>query len=111
MVSKVIQEFKGEIDGVEFSDENLFKTCEYLLEKIEEKFGILSNEFIKDFRDSTYTAYIKHDYFSYADYENEITDNIEKANSIKKLKITYYGLDWKFEYINENLRNGKYIFG
>lgn len=50
MKSKVIQEFKGTINGIELSDRDLFYDCEYILQELEDQFDIdLPTSFINDF--------------------------------------------------------------
>ena len=49
MECNIIQEFKGEIGEVEFDDKNIYYASQFILEKIEDKFGeVYNREFIKD---------------------------------------------------------------
>ena len=44
MECNIIQEFKGEIGGVEFDDKNIYYASQFILEKIEDKFGEVITE-------------------------------------------------------------------
>ena len=87
MECNIIQEFKGEIGGVEFDDKNIYYASQFILEKIEDKFGeVYNREFIKDLRDTIETMEYKYD----------------------EIEFSYYGSDWKIDSLNENIKNNKY---
>ena len=53
MKSKVIQEFKGEINGIEFTNQDIYWEVDYIIGEIENALDIeLPTEFIKDFTDA-----------------------------------------------------------
>lgn len=50
MNAKIIQEFKGSINGIEITDREIYMECEYILDEIEDVLNIeLPTSFIKDF--------------------------------------------------------------
>lgn len=50
MEAKIIQEFKGSINGIEITDREIYMECEYILDEIEDTLNIdLPSSFIKDF--------------------------------------------------------------
>lgn len=110
MKAKVIQEFKGEINSVEFTNEQIYRTSQYLIENIENKFGETSKDFVEDLKDSIERAAYKYDTFDFKVFEESVIDSLNEAKTAKELKINYGGIDWKMELINKNLRENKYIF-
>ena len=109
MECNIIQEFKGEIGGVEFDDKNIYYASQFILEKIEDKFGeVYNREFIKDLRDTIETMEYKYDEFSYAILEDDFYKAVKEANSFNEIEFSYYGSDWKINSLNENIRNNKY---
>ncbi len=110
MEAKVVQEFKGIINEVEFTNENVYYSTEFLLEKIEENFGeVYKKEFIEDLKDTIEIMRMKYEEFSYDTLESEFSSCIEKASSFNDINFDYYGSDWKIENLNENIENGIYI--
>lgn len=109
MKSKIIQEFKGEIEGVVFSEKNVYSSCEFILEKIEEKFGeIYNKEFVSDLKNTIERMEVKYDEFSYSVLENDFYESIEEAKAFNKIKFSYYGSDWKIEELNKNIKENIY---
>lgn len=109
MDSKVIQEFKGIINGVEFDNKEVYASVEYILEYINEKFGELYNyTFIEDMRDSINRMYLKYDEFSFSILENSFIKSIDVAEEFETIKFTYDGLDWKIENLNKKLSDLEY---
>lgn len=50
MDAKIIQKFKGSINGIEITDREIYIECEYILDEIEDVLDIeLPTSFIKDF--------------------------------------------------------------
>lgn len=72
MEAEILQFFKGKINGVEFDDEKIFRTVEYLGQKIEDKFGKFSDTFIEDLRNSIDEASRKYDTFAFDEFENSV---------------------------------------
>ena len=109
MECNIIQEFKGEIGGVEFDDKNIYYASQFILEKIEDKFGeVYNREFIKDLRDTIETMEYKYDEFSFAILEDDFYEVVKEAKSFNEIKFSYYGSDWKIDNLNENIKNNKY---
>ena len=109
MECNIIQEFKGEIGGVEFDDKNIYYASQFILEKIEDKFGeVYNREFIKDLRDTIETMEYKYDEFSFAILEDDFYEAVKEAKSFNEIKFSYYGSDWKIDSLNENIKNNKY---
>ena len=118
--SKIIQNFLGEIEGVNFDIEVIFKTTENILNYLVENF--------KDFKISSY--YYSKDYKVVSYFvedlkwsiievwnsnnipieiiENDLKTSIDKANSFKELSFEVYGSTDFFEEINQNIQNQKY---
>ena len=59
MRAKIIQEFKGEINDVKFINEQVYRTSEYLIENIENKFGEVSKNFVEDLKNTIEIAAYK----------------------------------------------------
>ena len=109
MECNIIQEFKGEIGGVEFDDKNIYYASQFILEKIEDKFGeVYNREFIKDLRDTIETMEYKYDEFSFAILEDDFYKAVKEANSFNEIEFSYYGSNWKIDSLNENIKNNKY---
>ena len=110
MRAKIIQEFKGEINDVKFINEQVYRTSEYLIENIENKFGEVSKNFVEDLKNTIEIAAYKYDTFDFKVCEESVINSLNEAKIAKELKINYGGIDWKMELINKNLRENKYIF-
>ena len=109
MECNIIQEFKGEIGGVEFDDKHIYYASQFILEKIENKFGeVYNREFIKDLRDTIETMEYKYDEFSFAILEDDFYKAVKEAKSFNEIEFSYYGSDWKIDNLNENIKNNKY---
>lgn len=108
MKSEIIQHFKGKINDVEFNDERMFHTMEFLLENIENKFGNLSKDFIKDLKANLENASEKYDGFSFNVLENSIMNSLNSSDKFEDLSINYDGSEWKLDEINKNIKSGKY---
>jgi hypothetical protein len=109
MECNIIQEFKGEIGGVEIDDKNIYYASQFILEKIEDKFGEVYNKsFIEDLRDTIETMEYKYDEFSFAILEDDFYEAVKEAKSFNEIKFSYYGSDWKIDNLNENIKNNKY---
>lgn len=110
MESKIITKFKGEINGVEFDDAQIYQTADYLLEKMEGKFGKIPQEFIKDLRDTIDRVRDKYEDFNMATFERSVSESIDLSKSVKELLINYDGETWKMEDINKKLMRNQYNF-
>lgn len=106
MEVKIIQEFLGTINGVEFKSYKLFMSMEYILGRIQLEFGtsedidVFTPEFIEDFSEAIEDVYFGSE-LSYEDIEEEMETCIDKADSFEDIHFEIYGLVSDFEYINE----------
>lgn len=121
MESKIIREFKGEINGISFSDQEIYRISESLLENIEQKFGIAPKNFTEDLRDTIGVIMRKSETFDAGILKENVFKSAYDAKKLKELSIEYNGKTWKIveqqdlgkwrvEDINQNLQEGKYNF-
>lgn len=113
MKSKIVQEFKGTINGIELSDRDLFYDCEYILRELEDQFDIdLPTSFIDDF----IKAYKSIFYDLGSEYSYEFRSHMSSSSwdidlqDITQLHFdigSYYDTDAKFSEMNKNIRNWK----
>ena len=110
MDAKIIQEFKGSINGIEITDREIYYECEYILSEIENTLNIeLPTSLIRDFinayeyifysLESEFIPEFKSDMVSSWDYNNK---------SIKELQFDlsqYLYRDSLFNQINENIKD------
>ncbi|XGU46109.1 hypothetical protein ACEXAJ_07085 [Fusobacterium necrophorum subsp. funduliforme] len=109
MENKIIQEFQGEINGVVFDDKNIYYASQFILEKVEEKFGeVYNKDFVEDLRNTIETMEYKYDEFSFAILEDDFYEAVKEAKSFNEIEFSYYGSDWKIDFLNENIKNNKY---
>lgn len=106
MEAKIIQGFKGMLNNVLIENEKIFYCTEYILSKIEDKFGECFNKkFIEDLKITLNKLYYKNEYFYFEDFEREIEFDVE---SFKRLVFRYNYETYDFESLNEGIFNGKY---
>lgn len=113
MKSKIIQEFKGTINGIELGDRELFYDCEYILEQLEEQFDIdLPTSFINDF----IHAYSSIFYDLNSEYLYDFRSHMSSSSwdidlkDITRLHFdigSYYDTDAQFSEMNKNIHNWK----
>lgn len=106
---KMISKFKGTINDVEFNNENTFYSVEFLLHKIEDKYGTCYNDkFIEDLRDTIDVMNYKYEEFSYSELEREFYEDIENSSKFNEIAFSYYGSDWKIEELNKSIAENEY---
>ena len=106
MEAKIIQEFKGMINNVSIKNEKLYYCIEYILSRIENKFGECFNKkFVEDLKITLNKLYYKNEYFYFEDFEREIDFDVD---SFKRLVFRYNYETYGFESLNEGIFNGKY---
>ena len=123
MKTKVIQQFTAIIVlekkhdkgnsyyTIEFYDKELFNSTEYILQKIEEKFGEVYNaEFVKDLKQAIETYTVKQEDFCAAYMERELVNAIEKSESFENIQFDEYVLSIFSYYLNEKIKDGSYIY-
>jgi len=104
--AKIIQEFKGILNNVLIENEKLYYCIEYILSKIEDKFGECFNKkFVEDLKITLNKLYYKNEYFYFEDFEREIDFDVD---SFKRLVFRYNYETYGFESLNEGIFNGKY---
>lgn len=116
MDAKIIQEFKGFINGIEITDREIYYECEYILSEIENTLNIeLPTSLIRDFinayeyifysLESEFIPEFKSDMVSSWDYDIKF---------IKELKFDlgqYLYRDNLFNQINENIKDWDNTYG
>lgn len=123
MKAKVIQQFiaiivleKKHDKGnsyytIEFYDKGLFNSTEYILQKIEEKFGEVYNaEFVKNLKQAIETYTVKQEDFCAAYMERELVNAIEEAESFEDIQFDECDLSIFSYYLNEKIKDGSYIY-
>lgn len=106
MEFKIIQNFKGEINGVNFGDEYNFNTVKEILHTVENKFGeCYKVDFIKNLSAVIREIWLNVDDFSYDTCERDFINSVEVANSFLDIQFEYQGSDWKIESLNSNMKN------
>lgn len=91
MQSKILQEFRSEINGILFNDEMTYITTKDILDKIKEKFGeIYTDEFITELTYAIEEIPIKSDRISYSELEWDIINSIEEANEFEDIHFEYF---------------------
>lgn len=106
MEAKIIQEFKGMLNNVLIENEKIFYCIEYILSKIEDKFGECFNKkFIEDLKITLDKLYYKNEYFYFEDFEREIDFDVY---DFKRLVFKYNCETYDFENLNKEIFNGKY---
>lgn len=100
MESKVVQAFKGEINGIEFTNQDLYWEIDYIIGEIENTLDIeLPTEFIKDFTDAYTELYNSVDSEYLYDFKSEMIASWDMdIEDIRELRFNLgYG------YITDNL--------
>jgi len=106
MESQVIQKFKAKINSVEFDENQIYRTTEFILEEINEKFGeIYTDEFIKDLASVIERYFFKVDNLSVSELEWNMSNDIERAETFKDIKFK----DYYINHINDNIKDGSYL--
>lgn len=109
MKSKIIQEFKGKINDIEVNDENIYYSTNFILKTIEDKFDeCYTDEFVKDLIEIIKRIHLKYLNFSFSILENDFYDCIQVAENFEKIQFKYFGTDWMFEWLNDNIKTKKY---
>lgn len=64
--------------------------------------------FMGDLTDAVENFWLKSEYFNQAELESELSACISNCENFQDLKFTVNGDDYRFEYINEKIKNGDY---
>ena len=110
MKTEIIQRFKAKINDVIFTDEKIYYSVKYILEKIESKFGECYNEdFIQDLYSTIEIMEQKYETFSHDILTYDFYNSIYKANSFNEIEFEYDGDDWKIRDLNKKIKNENYL--
>ena len=106
MKSEIIQYFKAKINTVEFNDEMNYHSTEYILSKIEEKFGeVYTDEFISELSYAIERVSIKSEDFAYSELERDLVSDIYAA---EKFETIYFYDPYIPQDLNERLAAGEF---
>lgn len=109
MKSKVIQEFKAEINGIEFTNQDLYWEVDYIIGEIENTLDIeLPTAFIKDFIEAYTEIYNSVDTEYLYDFKSEMIASwdmdIEDIRDLRFNLAYGYKTD-KLDELNEKIAN------
>lgn len=115
MKSKVIQEFKAEINGIEFTNQDLYWEVDYIIGEIENALDIeLPTEFIKDFANAYTELYNSVDSEYLYDFKSEMIASwdmdIEDIRDLRFNLAYRYKTD-KLDELNEKIANWDNTYG
>lgn len=112
MKSKIIQQFKGTINGVEVFDKVTFYTCDWILGLIEDKFNMeLPTEFISDLVSVVQKVYDDEGVGCIEDFENDLftwVEEPEDGEPITSLKLmpSQYNIGYGyFDALNRKIKD------
>lgn len=115
MKSKVIQEFKAEINGIEFTNQDLYWEIDYIIGEIENTLDIeLPTEFIKDFADAYAELYNSVDTEYLYDFKSEMISSWDMdIKDIKELRfnLAYRYKTDKLDEVNEKIADWDNTYG
>ena len=115
MESKVIHEFKAEINGVEITNQDIYWEVDYIIGDIESTLNIeLPTAFIKDFIEAYTEIYNSSDTEYLYDIKSEIVNSWDRnIKDIKELnfKPIYGFTSDKFIKINKRIANWNRTYG
>lgn len=115
MKSKVIQEFKAEINGIEFTNQDLYWEVDYIIGEIENTLDIeLPTEFIKDFANAYTELYNSVDSEYLYDFKSEMIASWDMdIEDIRELRFNLaYGYKTdKLDELNEKIADWDNTYG
>ena len=116
MKSKVIQEFKAEINGIEFTNQDLYWEIDYIIGEIECTLNIeLPTEFIKDFTNAYTRLYDSVDSEYLYDFKSEMISSWDMdIKDIKELRFSVNGFCYDAELfiaMNEKIADWDNTYG
>ena len=115
MKSKVIQEFKAEINGIEFTNQDLYWEIDYIIGEIENTLDIeLPTAFIKDFIEAYTEIYNSVDTEYLYDFKSEMIASWDMdIEDIRELRFNLaYGYKTdKLDELNEKIANWDNTYG
>ena len=110
MDAKIIQEFKGFINGIEITDREIYYECEYILSEIENTLNIeLPTSLIRDFINAYKYIFYNLESEFIPEFKSDMVSSWDyNIKSIKELKFDlsqYLYRDSLFNQINENIKD------
>lgn len=115
MKSKVVQEFKGEINGIEFTNQDIYWEVDYIIGELENALDIeLPTEFIKDFADAYTDLYNSVDTEYLYDFKSEMISSWDMdIEDIKELRfnLAYRYRTDKLDAMNEKIADWDITYG
>ena len=107
MKAEIISDFIGKIDKIVIKDKRIFYSVEYILARIENKFGKCYNKkFIKELSEQLDYLDSKVENFEFSKFELEINLNVK---SFKEIKFKYYTNElYGIKEFNDNISSGLY---
>lgn len=106
MESYVLQKFIGTINTIVINNEMVYSSTNYVLGKIEEKFGeIYTDELIAELSWSIERVSIKCEDFAFSDLENSLKNAIELADKFEDIYFDYYHIPSD---LNERIATGEF---
>lgn len=110
MDAKIIQEFKGFINGIEITDREIYYECEYILSEIENTLNIeLPTSLIRDFINAYEYIFYSLESEFIPEFKSDMVSSWDyNIKSIKELKFDlrqYLYRDSLFNQINENIKD------
>ena len=115
MESKVIQAFKGEINGIEITNQDIYWEVDYIIGDIESHLDMeLPTEFIKDFIEAYTEIYNSVDTEYLYDFKSEMVNSWDMdIKDIKELqfKLAYGYRSDKLDKINKRIPKWNRTYG
>lgn len=106
MKSEILQPFKGKINTVIINTEAVYCSTNYILNKIENKFGeIYTDKFISELSWAIERVSIKCEDFAFSDLENSLKNAIELADKFEDIYFDYYHIPSD---LNERIAAGEF---
>ena len=108
---KIIQNFIGEINGVEITHEPTYWETGNVLDRFAEKFNDaeVTKEFTEDLAYGIMEQWNNSGEIEMAEIGKEIENCIKKAEKFENVKIEVYGSEYHFEDFNRKIKNGDYL--
>nr|DAN18577.1 MAG TPA: hypothetical protein [Bacteriophage sp.] len=88
MECKIVHQFQGYINGVEFTNKQLYYGVEYILSEIESKFDIsVPYTLVKDCRDALASMYDNIEEYTACEIEADLASDIYHADTLMNIKF------------------------
>lgn len=88
MKRKIVHQFQGYINGVEFTNKQLYYGVEYILSEIESKFNVsVPYTLVKDCRDALASMYDDIEEYTACEIEADLASDIHHADTLTRIKF------------------------